>query len=90
MTVAYREDPAITINVNVIWSWKRGEITPVFGSSGLKDYLRNDVWSVFDHIREATKVVLVRGQYLRSVPFLLVVDDAGRWFDMEAKEVVVT
>jgi hypothetical protein len=89
MRVAYRDDPAIGITVTLIRSWRRGEIAPVYGTSGLKDYLRNDVWTVFNRIPAAAKVVLLRGVYLRSVPFLLIQNAGGRFFDMTAREVLL-
>ena len=47
MRVAYRDEPAIGITVNLIRAWKRGEIDPVTGASGLKDYTKNHVWHIF-------------------------------------------
>ena len=71
--------------------WKRGEITPVSSaSSGLKDYVFNHVWTVFEQLPFASRVLLVRGEYTQSVPFLLIADEAGRWFDVLAREVVVS
>ncbi len=89
MRVAYRDEPAIGITVNLIRSWKRGEITPVSSaSSGLKDYVLNHVWTVFEQLPFASRVLLVRGEYTQSVPFLLIVTAAGKVFDVTAREVV--
>ena len=91
MRVAYRDEPAIGITVNLIRSWKRGEITPVSSaSSGLKDYVFNHVWRLFEELAFAARIVMVRGEYSTSPPFLLIADSAGRWFDVLAREVVVS
>lgn len=89
--VLYREDPTIGFAVKLIRSWARGEIQePVMSaSSGPKDYLRNQIWSIFDRYPAIDHVQLVRGEYLRSIPFLLVINSAGQVFDMAGKEVVV-
>ena len=91
MRVAYKHDPAIGITVNLIRSWKRGEIAePVMSaSSGPKAYLRNDIWSIFDTYPDIARVLMVRGEYLRSIPFLLMVSESGQVVDMAGKAVVV-
>jgi hypothetical protein len=89
MKVAYLEDPAIDITVNLIKAWDRGELQPVTGSSGLKDYTKNHVWAIFDQMPEIVRIMMVRGEYLQSIPFLLVIDRAGKVFDMAAKEVTI-
>ena len=98
MRVAYRADPAVTITVNLIRSWERGEIQEMAmsGSSGPKDYTRNHIFSIFERYPRVMRVLMVRGEYSQigadkrlSAPFLLVLDGFGRYFDMAGKEVVI-
>jgi hypothetical protein len=90
ITVCYRDDPAITIEVSVIRRWRRGEIDgpAMSASSGPKDYLRNHVFFVFERSPERQSVWMVRGQYLQSAIFLLVVFSDGLVYDMAGREVV--
>jgi hypothetical protein len=89
--VAYRDDPAIGFRVVVVRAWARGEIEePVMSaSSGPKPYTRNHVWAIFDRYPAVARVMIVRGEYTGSIPFLLVTDGAGRVFDMAGKEVAL-
>jgi hypothetical protein len=97
MRVSYLDNPAGGITVNLIHSWNRGEIEQVMSaSSGPKDYVKNRVWQIFEDHPAIARVLMVRGQYSQisadkhpSPPFLLVVDAAGRAFDMASQEVTV-
>jgi hypothetical protein len=91
MRVSYREDPAVSIDVDLIQRWERGEIDgPVMSaSSGPKDYARNHIWAIFDRYPDITRVVMLRGEYLKSAVFLLVVRADGQVFDMAGKQVVL-
>lgn len=90
MRVAYRADPANGMTVSVIKCWVRGEIPGlVMGSGGPKDYISNGIWAIFDGIPSASRVLMVRGEFKQSTPFLLVGTAAGQFFDMAAKEVLV-
>jgi hypothetical protein len=60
--------------------WKRGEITPVTGSSGLKDYLKNYVHAAFERDATIDRIVLVIGEYKTSHPFCLF-ERSGNWAD---------
>jgi hypothetical protein len=89
MRVSYREDPAVSFTANLIRAWARGEIEgPVMStSSGPKDYVRNHIWAIFDRFPDVASVLMVRGEYTHSRPFLLVTNEAGQIFDMAGKEV---
>jgi hypothetical protein len=90
MRVAYLESPAAGIVVNLIRSWKRGEIEQVMSSSsGPKDYVKNRIWQIFDDDPAIARVLMVRGQYSKSAPFLVLVDASGKAFDMTNREVKV-
>lgn len=95
--VAYYEDPAVSIRVNLIRAWERGEIEMVMSaSSGPKDYARNHICAIFDRFPRVQRVLMVRGEYAEigkdhhpSPPFLLVVDGAGEVWDMAGKPIVM-
>lgn len=89
--VAYQENPDRGFTVNRIFSWKRGEVEPAMSaSSGPKDYIRNRICEIFDHEPAISRVLMVRGEYAQSIPFLLLIDDtAGQVFDITGKAVVV-
>lgn len=91
MRVSYRDEPHVSFKANVIRAWERGEIeAPVMSaSSGPKDYVRNHVFAIFDRHRDAARVLMMRGEYTRSVPFLLIADADGHAFDMVGREVVI-
>jgi hypothetical protein len=87
--ISSREDSALSIQVNLIRHWRRGEIAaPVMStSSGPKDYFCNLVWDIFDKRDDIESVWLVRGQYASSVTFVLVGDRDGRIWDRAGVEV---
>jgi hypothetical protein len=85
LRVAYRDAPAIGIKVNIIKCWVRGEITGPTSAPTI----RNDVLTLFNDLPGAARVVMLRGEYRQSRPFLLVENRAGQFFDMKGKEVVV-
>jgi hypothetical protein len=96
--VAYYADPAVSIRVNLIRAWERGEIdAPVMSaSSGPKDYIRNHIWAIFDRFPRVARVLMVRGEHSQigkdqhpSPPFLLAVDAVGEVWDMAGKPVVI-
>lgn len=90
MRVAFESDPAQGITVNLIRAWERGELKPMMStSSGLKDYLCNDIWSIFESYPTVARVLMVRGEYARSIPFLLMVSASGQVADMAWNAVVI-
>jgi len=98
MRVSYRENPEIVIEVNLIQSWRRGDIPEpaMSASSGPKDYTRNHIWAIFDRYPSVHRVLMVRGRYSEigvkkhpSPPFLLVENQFGEAFDMAGKPVLV-
>lgn len=87
LRVAYRDNPEVGFHVNLIRSWRRGEIEmDMSTSSGPKDQIGNRVCTIFDQMPRADRVLMVRGEYKGSVPFLLVVA-GGQVFDMAGKAV---
>ena len=91
MRIAYLEAPEVSIVATLVRTWKRGEVEePVMSaSSGPKPYTRNHVFAIFERYPLVTSVLILRGQYTRSVPFLLVTNEAGQFFDMAGKEVQI-
>jgi hypothetical protein len=81
--------------VNLVASWKRGEIEQVMSaSSGPKDYLKNQIWQVFEDNKAVDRVLMVRGEYSQigpdkhmSPPFVLTVESSGKAYDMAHREV---
>ncbi len=89
--VSYREDPAVSFRANLVRAWDRGEIAePVMSaSSGPKPYVKNHIFAIFDRFPSVARVLMLRGEYSQSVPFLLVTNEAGQYFDLAGKEVQV-
>lgn len=87
MTVRYA-DSSKEISIDPIALWKRGDIAaPVMSnSSGPKDYVKNQIFALFEEIPEAVAVVMVRG---RGVPFCLIQTKDGAWRDITARQVVL-
>lgn len=71
----------------MVYAWNRGDIdAPVMSSSsGPKDYIKNQIWSVFNQRPEVTRVVMVRGG---GPPFLLMRTRDNYWFDVTGEQVV--
>jgi hypothetical protein len=80
-------DGGASITVDLIHSWKRDEIAPpvMSNSSGPKDYVKNQIWALFNANPDVVKVVMVRG---RGPFFLLTQTKDGCWFDMTGKQVI--
>ncbi len=73
------------LRVRPIKTWVRGEVTPISGGSGLKDYVKNLVYLMFERNAEIDAVVMVRAG---GPPFML--RRAGAvWFDAEGRQVVI-
>jgi hypothetical protein len=73
------------LNVRLIAGWNRGDVQPVSGGSGLKDYVKNRVYLIFEQQPKVDRVVMVRAS---GPPFLLL-RVGEHWFDVMAKEVAV-
>ena len=75
-----------SLKVQLVKTWVRGEIDhQVIGSSGPKDTVRNDVFTVFAKDKEVEKVCMVLGH---RTPFVIV-RKGGKWFDSLKKELEV-
>lgn len=83
-TIRYAEGGP-TLTVRPIFAWNRGDIHPVMGSSGPKDYIKNDVWALFEANPEVDRIVMVRAS---GSPFLLMRHADGCWFDITGKQIV--
>ena len=86
-------DPDVGMTVNLIRVWVRGDSqvqeVVMSGSSGPKDYIRNQIASIFDRFPGVERILMVRGEYSEigpkkriSVPFLLCVNAQREIFDM--------
>lgn len=75
-----------SIEVSLVYTWDRDKMPPlVTGSSGPKEYIRNDVHTLFDANPEVDRVVMVTGN---NVPFFLMRGPHNCWFDVTGKQVV--
>ena len=77
-------DGTCALRIKLIYSWDHGSIVPVSGSSGLKDYVKNDVWEIFQQQPEIERVVMVRA----NGPTFFLLRAKGAWFDISGKQVV--
>jgi hypothetical protein len=74
-----------SLDVRPIFAWDRGFIdAPVGSSSGPKDYIKNQIWAVFNAQPAVDRIVMVRAS---GSPFLLL-RVKGAWFDVTGKPVV--
>ena len=92
MRIAFEQNPAQGITVNLIRAWKRGEIEgPVMStSSGPKESnTRTLIWNLFEKFPGVERVMMVRGEFKQSIPFLIAVNAAGYAFDMAGEAVVI-
>lgn len=84
--VSYTGQPNGLI-VTLIHTWKRGDIpAPVMSaSSGPKDYVRNDIFALFDkqHDLDAVSMVVAGG------PPFLILRKGQAYYDMSGKQVDV-
>lgn len=74
-----------SLEVSIIATWNRGDIdAPTVGSSGLKEYIRNDIWGLFNADPALDQVLMVRAS---GPPFLLL-NRRGAWFDVTKQQVI--
>lgn len=75
------------LTVTIIHEWERDDIpTPVMSaSSGPKDYLKNQIYTVFHGDLEVDRVAMVIGRG----PAFVITRKGGKWFDSTRKEVEV-
>lgn len=74
------------LDVREIFTWDRGDLAaPVMSSSsGPKDYVKNQIWGLFNANPRLARVVMVRAE---GPPFLLLKRDDGFWFDVTGVQV---
>ena len=84
LRLSYKDGPGGALPVDVIHRWKRGDLpAPVMSaSSGPKDYIENQIWSVFHADAEVESVAMVRG----NGPAFIIIQKGGHWFDVAQKE----
>jgi hypothetical protein len=71
----------------VIAAWNRDELAPITGSSGLKDYFRNQVWSAFESMGpHIDRIVML---HAHGPTFALFRTTAGDWYDAAAERVII-
>lgn len=89
--VSFLDNPSAGLTASLVRRWERGEIPEplMSASSGPKDYVCNKIWTIFDRYPQVAAVLMLRGEYARSIPFLVMVTDAGQVIDMLGEEVVV-
>ena len=84
--VSSAADPNMGLTVNLIRAWDRDDPQvqecAMSASSGPKDYLRNQIWAIFDRYEGVRRILMVRGEYSKSVPFLLCINARQEIFDM--------
>ena len=86
--VRFKNDPTKGLTVRLIKTWKKGDLgdSPIMSaSSGPKDYIRNQIWAIFDADHEIDAVSLVRA----SGPPFLVIRKGAQYFDVTHAEVEV-
>jgi hypothetical protein len=78
-----------SLRVRHIYTWDRDKMPPpvMSASSGPKDYIKNQICTLFDAHPEVDRVVMVRAS---GPPFLLMRSEAKYWFDVSGKQVIST
>jgi hypothetical protein len=79
-------DGSCRLDLRIIHSWDRGEIVPISGGSGLKDYVKNAVWSIFEAHHDLDQVLVVRA----NGHLFYLVRAGANWFDSIGKQVLIT
>ena len=77
-----------SLKVRKIATWDRATMPdPVMSaSSGPKDYIKNQIWAVFDKNPAIDRIVMVRAS---GPPFLLLRGPESCWFDVTGKQIVL-
>jgi hypothetical protein len=85
MTRVSYADGRAALTCTVIAAWNRGELSPITGSSGLKDYVRNQVWSAFEAAPDVDRIMMLRAHG----PTFAVFRTAAGWYDITAERVII-
>jgi hypothetical protein len=78
------DGPPCPLEVSLIATWDRDAITPVSGSSGLKDYFKNQVWSIFAAQPHIHRILMLRANGPTFFLFL-----ADTWRDLTGRPVTI-
>ncbi len=83
----YAEGDGKTLTAFLITAWNRGDVpAPVMSaSSGPKDYIKNEIYQLFETGPGITRIVMMRG---RGPTFYLFRREDGVWFDNTGKQVI--
>ena len=79
--------PPAALTVRLIHSWNRGDVTSaeiMSTSSGPKDYLKTQVYEIFEAKAEIDRVAMVRG----NGPTFFLLRANGAWFDITGKQII--
>lgn len=72
------------LTADLIYQWDRGDLEPITGSSGLKDYLRNQVWQIFQDHPKIDRVLMM---HANGPTFFLL--RADTWRDVTGQAVSI-
>ncbi len=83
----YADEDGKTLTAFLIYAWNRGDVpAPVMSaSSGPKDYIKNEIYQLFESGPAVTRIVMMRG---RGPTFYLFRNGDGLWFDNTGKQVI--
>jgi hypothetical protein len=76
---------AAALDCALIAVWNRGDLDPITGSSGLKDYFHNQVWSVFDSAPHIERVAMLHA----AGPTFAVFRAGATWYDVTGERVIL-
>lgn len=84
--IRYARGDSAFLTVRLIASWNREDVNyaKMSSSSGPKDYIWNDVYSLFQRNPKIDRVVMVRAS---GPPFFLL-EAEHAWFDVTGKQIV--
>lgn len=88
IAVRYADGDGRLLKAEVIFTWTRDDFPHgafMSISSGPKDYLKNDVWTIFETVKAADTVVMLRA----AGPTFFLIHAAHQWFDVTARPVEV-
>jgi hypothetical protein len=76
--------------VYLIYSWNRGDIQEAImsASSGPKDYMRNEIFMLFEKAPHVDRIVMLRGRGPTFYLFRQKLDTGPVWFDITGKQVI--
>ena len=87
LRIRYAQGSPSALTVRLIHSWNRGDVTAaeiMSTSSGPKDYLKTQVYEIFETKAEIDRVAMVRGHG----PTFFLLRVKGCWFDITGKQII--